>query len=1100
MRKKAALIVVVIALAITVASFGSSIFLVRQSLIETMSKEASTALDIANDLVSTSFILHKSNAQTVAERLAQAGSIENMVEAMREQAATYLDFMAFAVYDGHTVVAEYGLLASSLPWLEGSKYVQKAFEGQTVISTTWHNEKAGVLVMHICTPMAGGRVLSVTIPGMLFSNEITGYRLWNSGNMWMIDEGGALIAHILPEIVDARTDFTAWMKGSGTQTADAFLRAIYSADKGVGSYHAGGAEYYCAYARVKGSAMGWRIGLGIPLGENPIAKVQNRLLLLAAVFSAVSIAAAVAASWYISKPYDKITEQNHRLEELHEITRLQTGRIQEAHQRMKLMMDATPICSMLWDKDCNIFDCNEESVKRFGMKDKQDFLDQFFNLSPAYQPNGRPSREEVKMWINKVFEEGRVSFEWMHQMPDGAPMPCEMTLDRVSYDGDYIVAAYARDLREHNRMMLETLRLQNELEDALLEAQKANKAKSSFLASMSHEMRTPLNAVVGLSELILNTGEVNGETEDRLGKIFVSGMTLLGIVNDILDISKIESGKFKLHPAEYDTPSMLNDIISLNTVHIGEKPIQFLFHVDENLPARLFGDDLRVKQIFNNLLSNAFKYTDVGTVEWAVSYEKDGGDIWLVSEVRDTGVGIKPEDINKLFRDYCQVEAKTSRKAEGTGLGLSITKHLTGLMGGTIAVESEYGQGSAFSVRLRQRSVSDEPIGRETAKNLTSRRYAATKRTQSVHLTRIDLSYAHVLVVDDMPTNLDVTKGMLAPYGMRVDCAAGGQQAVDMIRAGDPRYDAVFMDHMMPGMDGVEALRVIRGEVGTDYARSVPIIALTANAIAGNENMFLQHGFQAFISKPIDMMRLDSVLRQWVRNKGCETEYGGSAEPIAPALPPKADPDGQEGPANKGLYIDGFDVAASMERFGNNEEAYVQILRSYTSNTRPLLADIGKCLAEGDLAGYAIAVHGVKGASYGIGAVKAGAYAERLESLAKAGDTCRTHAGNNHFVQYMEALLDAADAALAEYDAANAKPCASVPDPALLQELREACGAYDAGRIDGIMSRLASYTYENGGALIAWLQMQIEEMNYDEIAAGNWGARSDARRAEGVAR
>jgi anti-sigma regulatory factor (Ser/Thr protein kinase) len=275
-------------------------------------------------------------------------------------------------------------------------------------------------------------------------------------------------------------------------------------------------------------------------------------------------------------------------------------------------------------------------------------------------------------------------------------------------------------------------------------------------------------------------------------------MTLLGIVNDILDISKVESGKFMLHPAEYDTPSLINDIISLNVVRIGEKPIEFKLTVDEGLPRYLFGDDLRVKQVFNNLLSNAFKYTDSGTVEWTVSFERDGSDVWLVSDVTDTGIGIKPEDIPLLFQDYMQVDTQTNRQAEGTGLGLSITKRLALMMDGDISVESEYGKGSTFSVRLRQQFTSNEPIGKGIAGNLMGDRFTSEKRPRSASLMRIDLSYAHVLVVDDLQTNLDVAKGMLLPYGMHVDSAKSGAQAISMIRSETPRYDAVFMDHMMP--------------------------------------------------------------------------------------------------------------------------------------------------------------------------------------------------------------------------------------------------------------------------------------------------------------
>ena len=1084
MRLKAALIIIVIAFFITAANFGFSLILTRQNLTEAMNADISLARDIANDLVSAKIRLYKSNAQAVAERLMKTYGPEVMEEVMREQLAEFPDFMAFTVFDRQGVVTEHGDVPTSTNWLNSGKYIQNAFEGKTVISTTRHNEATGELVMYICAPMGRNRVLSVTIPGMAFSKELADYRLWNSGNIFMIDEEGTIIAHFLPELVTSRVNFVSGPE-IGPQSTEAFFNSMLSSDKGLGSYIYDGDEYQCAYARVSASELGWRIGLSVPLAESPVVMVQNRLLLLSALFFVFSVIVAVSTSKYIAKPYGKVAEQNRRLEELNEITRSQTYQIHKAQWRAKLMMDATPICSMLWDKDINIFDCNEESVKQFGMKNKQDFLDRFFDLSPEYQPDGQPYRQQAAMYLNKALEDGRVRFEWMHQLLDGTPIPCEMTLVRVDYDDSYIVAAYARDLREHKRMMAETLRLQSELKTALKEAQEANQAKSRFLANMSHEMRTPLNAIVGLSELILNTGAVRGDIEDRLGKVHTSGMILLDIVNGILDISKIESGKFELLSVEYDTSSLINDIVSLNVVRIGEKPIQFILKVDEGLPGLLLGDDLRVKQVFNNLLSNAFKYTNSGTVEWAVSFERDGDDIWLVSYVKDTGLGIKPEDIPKLFQVYSQVDTQTNRKTEGTGLGLSIAKRLVGMMDGTIAVESEYGKGSTFSVRLRQRFVSDTPIGKETADNLMSDRFTAKKRGKSAGLTRIDLSYARILVVDDIPTNLDVAKGMLMTYGIRVDCVKSGQQAINMIRSESPHYDAVFMDHMMPGMDGIEAVRVIR-EIGTDYARKLPIIALTANAIAGNEKMFLESGFQAFISKPINTIQLDSVLRQWVRNKDREREREGYRMFDENVFDKYVSHTEHDAPPLCGITIDGLDTAAGLERFGNSEKTYINVLQSYAVNTRPILGYIEEYLASGNLTDYAIAVHGIRGASFGIGASRAGMNAERLELLAKSGEAEQVSAQNSVFVEYMESLLDSIDNALVIYDSKNKKSAVAAPDSSLLRELREACSEYDAGRVDKVMSQLGAFEYEKGGELIAWLREQVENMNYEVISGGDW--------------
>jgi len=294
----------------------------------------------------------------------------------------------------------------------------------------------------------------------------------------------------------------------------------------------------------------------------------------------------------------------------------------------------------------------------------------------------------------------------------------------------------------------------------------------------------------------------------------------------------------------------------------------------------------------------------------------------------------------------------------------------------------------------------------------------------------------------------------------------------------------VFMDHMMPGMDGIEAVRIIREEIGTDYARSIPVIALTANASAGNEKVFLNNGFQAFISKPIDIIWLDSILRKWVRNKERETErdiergYCVIDGHVAFS---------EDGPLPlDGVTIDGVDVVAGMERFGNCEDAYIKVLRSYSVNTRDLLTSLKELLDAKNLVDFAIALHGIKGSSYGVGAVWAGTCAERLERLADEEKTGQVSAEYTVYVEYMGILLDSIDNALELYDSTNKKPVLPEPDPSLLQELREACGDYDAGRVDRIMEQLEAYEYDNGAGLVTWLRGQADDMNYDEIAGGDW--------------
>jgi CheY-like chemotaxis protein len=377
-----------------------------------------------------------------------------------------------------------------------------------------------------------------------------------------------------------------------------------------------------------------------------------------------------------------------------------------------------------------------------------------------------------------------------------------------------------------------------------------------------------------------------------LKKIHTAGNTLMGLINDVLDISKVEAGRMELTPVQYDTAGMLSDLIALNKIRIGNKPITFTLEIDENFPSRLFGDDLRVKQILSNLLSNAFKYTKEGNVTLGVKYNLEGASesvhlsdiftpqggiaastlstphssVFVTFTISDTGIGIHKEDIDKLFTDYNQVDAKASRENDGPGLGLSITKKLVELMDGEISAESEFGKGSVFRARIRQGFVTDTPIGRETAESLRVFRYSEKKKEAQAKLTRPDLSYVRVLVADDFPVNLEIAVGMLRKYRMQVDCVTNGHDAVNCIAIGLPVYNAIFMDHMMPGMDGMAATAFIRA-LGTEYAKSIPIIALTANDAGGSEQMFLDNGFNAFLAKPYNALSLDAVIQKWIIQK-----------------------------------------------------------------------------------------------------------------------------------------------------------------------------------------------------------------------------------------
>ena len=744
--------------------------------------------------------------------------------------------------------------------------------------------------------------------------------------------------------------------------------------------------------------------------------------------------------------------------------------IREANERTDLLLNAMPLCCHIWTRNLEMSSCNDENARLFKVSDKQELIDNFYKFSPEYQPDGTLSSVVAEREIKRAFDEGRSEFEYTHQTLDGTVLPTEITLVRVAYKDDFAVAAYIRDLREQKRL--------------LGIAEQASEAKSSFLANMSHEMRTPLNAVIGLTGLTLEKEDMTVETRENLEKIHNAGMTLLNIVNDVLDISKIEAGRLELAKINYDVPSLINDTVTQNILRIGDKDIEFRLDIDADMYSRLRGDELRIKQILNNLLSNAIKYTEAGTVELGLDCFREENIVWLTIKVSDTGRGILEENLDKLFIDYYQVDVKANRKIEGTGLGLPITKRLTEMMNGELSVQSEYGKGSVFTVKIAQEYVNDARIGFHVADNLQHFRYSDEKRNQAIRFKRVKLPYARVLVVDDNLSNLDVAKGLLIPYEMKVDCVSDGEQAVSIIHTGrfhgeESRYDAIFMDLMMPGMDGMEATRRIRA-IDTDYAKNIPIIALTANTLAGNDQSFADSGFQALLLKPIDLSCLDEVIRYWIRDKAKEKEYGIADAADAPEVTEMAGAMEDSGNTDELAYkIDGLDIDNGIERFGG-ADAYLKILRSFVINTRPLLEHITLPGAD-DLSDYAITVHGIKGSSRGICAAALGDHAERLEHAAKEGDLDYVREHNQNFLISVNILLADIENMLEDIKTRKPIPEKDKPDKEALDRLLEACESYDIDTADEVMKEISGYQYKSDDGLAAWLDINVRLSNFKEI-------------------
>ena len=401
----------------------------------------------------------------------------------------------------------------------------------------------------------------------------------------------------------------------------------------------------------------------------------------------------------------------------------------------------------------------------------------------------------------------------------------------------------------------EHIRYLQELEKQKNRADSANQAKSAFLANMSHDIRTPINAVLGMNEMILrecDDSDILGYSE----KIRSSGNTLLGLINDILDFSKIEAGKLDIIPVDYDLTSVLNDLVSMIQLRAEAKGLTLETRFDGNIPKLLHGDEIRIKQIVTNILTNAVKYTEKGSVTFALTYEKLSEEsILLKVSVSDTGIGIKQEDIPKLFSAFDRIEEERNRSIEGTGLGMSITQRLLAMMGSRLEVASEYGKGSEFSFAIEQKVISYEPVG-DFEEAL--RRSIANRKKYREKFTAPD---AHILVVDDTPMNLEVFVNLLKKTLVRIDTAASGSECIAL--AAKKKYDVIFLDHMMPDKNGIETLKELKASAASPNA-DTPAICLTANTVSGARETYLNAGFDDYLTKPVEPEKLEKMIMEYL--------------------------------------------------------------------------------------------------------------------------------------------------------------------------------------------------------------------------------------------
>ncbi len=733
----------------------------------------------------------------------------------------------------------------------------------------------------------------------------------------------------------------------------------------------------------------------------------------------------------------------------------------DADERTQTMLDATPLAASFWDADGNMLDCNMEAVRLFGLASKAEYIEHFYELNPEYQPDGTLTAEKAAAEIAAAFETGYRRFEWEYRMRDGTPLPVETVLVRVPWKGEYRLAAYSRDLRDiraAEQERREAVEHGLEMEVQARTALAASEAKSSFLSNMSHEIRTPMNAIIGMTELFGHE-DLTAHQRSFVNDIRVSAASLLGIINDILDFSKIEAGKLQLVELDYDLPQLLENIEAMFRISAKDKNISFEMVVLDALPKCVFGDEQRLRQVLVNIIGNAVKFTREGGVTFLAGRSDD----MLCFDIEDTGMGMKEEDLPRIFNEFDQLDKRKNRSIAGTGLGLSITKNLVDLMGGSISVYSEYGKGTLFHVEV--------PLALGNAANL-----AAGDEAPSLAFA----PKAAVLVVDDNEVNLNVAAGMLSLFGIACDTAQSGAEGIAKIEA--KPYDIVFMDHMMPEMDGVEATRVLREERGFG---ELVIVALTANAVAGTREALLGAQMDDYLSKPIDKAELNRVLRRWLPEDKLQ-------EPPEGGVPLRRGGDGGQPAQGGGETLAGriaaaaageIDLELGLSRVGGQQAVFEKSVRIFHRRLPETLDKLEVFLAGGDIGDFAIEVHGLKGSLNNIGATALADDAYALELRAKDGDTAFCAENLPALSQKLAALEAALAPVLAEDADAPAQPGDRAALAAGIADARALLDAFESDEALEKLKALAAFDYgEEANAALRDAMRLAEEFEYDRAA------------------
>ena len=638
-------------------------------------------------------------------------------------------------------------------------------------------------------------------------------------------------------------------------------------------------------------------------------------------------------------------------------------------------------------------------------------------------------------------------------------------------------------------------RIQMMVEQKAHEAEAAAQAKEDFLANMSHEIRTPMNAITGMVELALRNDDLPDQEREYLHNIRVAGDELVTIIEDILDVTKIRSGTLEITEEEYAITSLVHDVVNTIQILLGEKQVALLVDVNPKIPSRLRGDDVRIKQVMMNLLSNAAKYTEKGSIRLEVDFaqvNEENKEIELKVCVTDTGIGIAQEQLKELFTKFKQGDSSRNRTNGGSGLGLVLSKRLIDLMRGTILAKSVLGKGSEFMFTVRQEVVDARPcietdpqaVLKPSSYHQNNRVTAGTRRRQKEDRhTTFTAPTATILLVDDNKVNLKVAEGLLRPYKMHVETADSGRQAIDMMQNKD--YDLVFMDHMMPQMDGVEATQIVRS-LGEERFRTIPIIALSANAVRGAKELFLEAGMNDFVPKPIEMRFMDRVLRKWLPDEKVISNRNVSEEAVKEEnAPSTSEAD------SLSWRMEGIDVAVGMKYSGDDENLYREVLSDYMDTIEEKADIIEKAVETEDLETYTIEVHSLKSISKSIGAIELSELAKELEANGKNSEwgpiIARTPALLKMYRDLYQVILPYHTTAGQE--TAPKQPVNDDELAELLDQLIESVDTYDSIRGEEIIAELSKFDFtDNWNEYMKAAADAMNRLDYDvcKEKAGQW--------------